>query len=351
MSFRRSIRVLFLSDSHLGFGMPVRNGSIRKCRGDDFFRAFDEALKPALSGHVDVVVHGGDLFYRSRIPVWLSLEVLRRIKLLSNQGIPFCLVPGNHERSRVTHPILWEMDHVHVFAEPMTLELRLKGIILSISGFPFYRGDIRRNFRTVVEKTGYNRKEADIRILCMHHIVEGARVGPVGYRFNSGPQVIRGTDLPHHFSAVFAGHVHRHQILGNGSDRDRFPCTVVYAGSTERTSFAERDETKGVIKAGFGLSKKGRGELRYIDFCPVRTRRMYVRRLHIETDPDNVNADIFSSLFDNVDGHGILRVEISMPRSMESDYRRLCTQIHHMAPVNLITEIRRRYNDSVIQSR
>ena len=343
MNQKQSIRLLFLSDSHLGFDMPMRNGTGKRRRGDDFFRVFDEALKPAMNGDMDLVLHGGDLFFRSRIPVWLTREVLKRIQELSKRGVPFCFVPGNHERSQIAHPILWGMEHVHVFEEPKTVVLTIRGITLSISAFPFFRGNIRTQFRKVLANTGHHGNTADIRILCMHQIVEGACVGPVGFQFNGGPQVIRGADVPHQFAAIFAGHIHRHQILQMQTESNDYPCTVVYAGSTERTSFAERDETKGYIMAELGSSGDGRGEVRHISFRPVRTRRMYVRRVCMQRYPRTIHPELIASLFNGVEEYAILRIEVLISIENKEAFDLLRKKIRSRCPRDVIIDIRRRY--------
>jgi len=66
------MRVLFVSDTHLGLDLPTRPRVVRRWRGQDFFESFDRALEAARSGDVDVVVHGGDLLFRSRVPAWLA---------------------------------------------------------------------------------------------------------------------------------------------------------------------------------------------------------------------------------------------------------------------------------------
>ena len=89
---------------------------------------------------------------------------------------------------------------------------------------------------------------AEARLLCLHQCVEGATVGPQGYVFRKGDDVIRGQELPGTFAVVLAGHVHRHQILTRDLRGRDLPAPVLYAGSTERTSFAERGETKGFLR-------------------------------------------------------------------------------------------------------
>jgi len=80
------VRVLLLADTHLGFDLPFRPRVKRRRRGADFFANFERALEPALRREVDLVVHGGDLLYRSRVPlqlVHMALEPLRRVASLN----------------------------------------------------------------------------------------------------------------------------------------------------------------------------------------------------------------------------------------------------------------------------
>ena len=79
---QHSIRILLLADTHLGFDLPFRPRVERRRRGHDFFANTERALEPALRGEVDPVVHGGDLFYRTRVPpalVELALAPLLRV--------------------------------------------------------------------------------------------------------------------------------------------------------------------------------------------------------------------------------------------------------------------------------
>ena len=78
-----AVRVLVLSDTHLGFDLPARPRVERRRRGDDFFESFERALSPAERGEADAVVHCGDLFFRSRIPAWLAERVFSRLARMS----------------------------------------------------------------------------------------------------------------------------------------------------------------------------------------------------------------------------------------------------------------------------
>ncbi len=241
-----SIRILQLGDSHLGFDTPSRPRVERRRRGDDFLANYHRALAPALAGEVDVVLHGGDVFHHPRISaavVDLAFAPLRRI---AGAGIPVMVVPGNHERSHIPHGLLAMHPGIHVFQQPRTVELSVRGQRVAVGGFPYAR-NVRRAMPELVAATGCRQARADIRLLCVHHCVDGAVVGPGERVFSDEADVIRGADLPVDVAAVLSGHIHRHQVLTADSRGRPLPVPVMYAGSIERTSFAEIDETKGYL--------------------------------------------------------------------------------------------------------
>jgi DNA repair exonuclease SbcCD nuclease subunit len=235
------MRLLFLSDTHLGHDLPSRPRATRPRRGADFFESFEAALAPARAGEVDAVLHGGDLLYRSRVPAWLSEAALAPLRRVADGGVPVLLLPGNHERGRVPHPLLALHRNLHVFDRPRTVVLEADGVRVAFAGFP-YAADVRDRFPALLAAARAGAPPADVRLLCLHHCVEGATCGPGDFTFRSGPDVIPRAGLPRDVAAVLCGHVHRHQVLrGEGLP------PVIYAGSTERTSRAEAGETKGVV--------------------------------------------------------------------------------------------------------
>jgi DNA repair exonuclease SbcCD nuclease subunit len=238
-------RILFLADTHLGFDLPLRPRVERCRRGPDFFRNLDLALRPALQREVDLVVHGGDLLFRSRVKPWLVEKAVAPLLRVADRGIPVVVVPGNHERSRIPFPLLAAHSRVFILDRPRTLEFDIRGHALALSGFPCVRTGIRDRFADLVGRTGWREVTATIRLLCIHQTVEGAAVGPSNYTFRRGADVIRGRDIPGGFAAVLAGHIHRHQILSSDLSGRPLAAPVFYPGSIERTSVAERDEAKG----------------------------------------------------------------------------------------------------------
>jgi DNA repair exonuclease SbcCD nuclease subunit len=270
---KKIARILLIADTHLGFDLPFRPRIRRRRRGPDFFNNFELALEPALQKEVDVVVHAGDLLYRSRVPTALVGMAMAPLVRVAQAGIPVLIVPGNHERSRIPQH-LWSMHPgIRIFDQPRTFELDIRGQTLAISGFPFTR-KIRDEFTSVVEKTGYREADVDLRVLCMHQTVEGAQVGTVNYTFRSGPDVIRGRDIPCGLAVVLGGHIHRSQVLRRDLSGRDLQTPVVYPGSIERTSFAERGEKKHYVIADIAASGKQGGEITKIRFMPLPTRPM-----------------------------------------------------------------------------
>jgi exonuclease SbcD len=261
--------VLLIADTHLGFDLPFRPKIERRRRGHDFFANFNLALQPALNGEVDLVVHGGDLLYRSKVPpalVDMALEPLIRV---ARAGVPVYLVPGNHERSRIPLQLWGQHPNLYIFDQPRTYLYSNPQATIALSGFPFTRG-VRSVFREQVAATNYGDTNADFRLLCIHEAVEGAQVGPSDFTFRYGQDVVEAAQIPPHFSAVLSGHIHRSQMLTHSLKGELMPAPVIYPGSVERTSFAERFEEKHYVLLKFG----DQGNLEETSFVRLPARSM-----------------------------------------------------------------------------
>ena len=197
-----SIKLLFLADTHLGYDAPLRPKVQRRRRGDDFFNNYRTALQPAYAGKVDVLVHGGDMFFRSRVHPSIVQAAFEPLLEIADLGIPIFIIPGNHERSNIPRSLLENHPGIHIFEQPQTHVLTLHGKRLALVGFANIGQNPRLYFKQRLEQTGWQAQNADIRVLCMHQAIEGAQVGVQNYTFRDGPEVIRGCDIPPGFAAV-----------------------------------------------------------------------------------------------------------------------------------------------------
>ncbi len=285
------MRILFLSDTHLGFDLPSRPRVERRRRGEDFFRNYELALAPALRGEADVVLHGGDLLYRSRVPASLVARALAPLVRVAEAGVPVLIVPGNHERGRIPYPLLAQHPRLHVFDRPRTFVLEARGVRAAFAGFPYAR-EVRARFPELLAATERTGHDVDHTILCLHHCVEGATCGPGDFTFRDGDDVVRRADVPRDVALVLSGHIHRHQVMRWRTPRGA--CAVVYAGSVERTSFAEAPETKGFVRVDLDVAGVTR-----LSFSPLPARPMLVRALafdgHGETEARRRVAEIIEA--------------------------------------------------------
>jgi DNA repair protein SbcD/Mre11 len=330
----KPVRILLLADTHLGFDQTARPRIKRRRRGDDFFKNYVRALRPALQGQVDIVVHGGDLLFRSKVPAGLVQKALQPLFAVADSGVKVFLVPGNHERSRIPFRLLAGHSGLHIFDKPQTFCIELHGQRVALSGFPCDRDQVRRNFRTLLSQTGYKETQADIRLLCLHQAFEGARVGPHNYTFRYSPDVIKAADLPAGFAAVLCGHIHRQQVLSHDLGGGRLACPVFYPGSIERTSRAEKDEAKGFFTIELSSAQPG-GQVGRYTFNQLPARPMVDLVLEVKgLDPLELKARLEHEI-EKLDPDSIVRIEPLGPIGEDSRQILKAESLRGLAPASM----------------
>jgi len=243
---KTQVKILFFADTHLGFDFPLRPRLKIRRRGQDFFNNFHKIMTYAENRRPDFLVHGGDLFFRSRVAPSIVDKVYKAFfDFVEKTGIPIFIVPGNHERSYLPQSLYLAHPLINVFNRPRYFTLKKDDIKVTLYGFPFYRGDIRTQFKYLLKQCGWNKSLSSLQLLVLHQAVDGAQVGPSDYTFKYNKDVIDIRDIPANIAAVLSGHIHRRQILYS----DKVP--VIYPGSIERTSFAEKNEQKGFYEIDF----------------------------------------------------------------------------------------------------
>jgi len=296
MLMKNSIRFVFFADTHLGFDYPIRPRIDRRRRGQDFFDNYHRVLSYAIDNKVDFMVHGGDFFFRSKVPATIVDLAYASLFEFAESGIPFYIVPGNHERSKLPISLLLTHPNIKVFDTPKNFITNFGDISLTISGFPFERENIRERCASLLQKTNWKKISADIKLLCIHQAVEGAQVGTQNYTFRYGKDVIRMSDIPQEFLAVLSGHIHRKQILWNHSKKNAPSRPVIFCGSTERTSFAERLEDKGFFEIELRLVDNDIWRIYRCDFIILPTRPMVEIYLDVGIDKNAIKPYLLSKI-------------------------------------------------------
>jgi exonuclease SbcD len=333
-----TLRVLLLADTHLGFDLPIRPRVERRRRGHDFAANFQRALEPALRGEVDLVVHGGDLFDRSRVPAALVDLALTPLVRVAEGGTPVYIVPGNHERARIPLHLWSAHPNLHIFDRPRAFLHSGRHGTVALVGFPFARR-IRDRFDDLLRQASAAAASADRRLLCLHQTVEGAQVGPGEYTFRSGPDIIPGQALPAGFDATLSGHIHRRQVLTHDLGRRGIAAPVVYPGSVERTSFAERDEEKGY--AIVTLQPPGRDVPVQVAFEPLPARPMVSLVLEPTAPDRGAVVNLLVSHLRALDPNSVVRVQFRGPNADASLNVLSAACLRRLAPPTMNVDLAR----------
>jgi len=332
------IRVLLIADTHLGFDLPSRPRVERRRRGPDFFANTRLALEPALRGEADLVVHGGDLLYRSKVSAGLVTEALEPLLEVADAGVPVVLVPGNHERSALPYPLLASHRNLHIFDRPRTVELVVGETRVTIGGFPCERDQVRGRFAALVEATGILAVGADVRLLCIHQTVEGARVK--GYTFRHGDDIVRGCDIPSGFAAVLCGHIHRSQILTHDLSGRALRSPVLYPGSIERTSLAEREEPKGYLTLDIEPNAATGGRLADWRFHELPARPMFVVTIEAtDIAPENLER-VLCDEFDRLPNDAVVYLRVEGDLAPGSGEVIRAARLRRLHPPTMTVELR-----------
>ena len=283
------MQILFFADTHLGFDFPIHPRIQRRRRGIDFYTNYARVLEHAKTDSIPIMIHGGDLFFRSKLPGAVIQKAYEPLLSVLEAGIDTFIVPGNHERSKLPATPLFKHPRLHVFDRPRTFVVSRGDQTLALGGFPNIRNDVQRRFGQAFLETGLQEARADHKILCLHQVIEGAVVGVQKYRFPAGPEVIGRSQFPTGLDLILSGHIHRAQEF---STPEGTP--ILYPGSIERTSFMERAEPKGYLLITLG-SHHPRWE-----FVPLPTRPMVQLQVerHLTTKQDLLRhlTDVIPSL-------------------------------------------------------
>ncbi len=327
-----SLRVLLLADSHLGYDLPVAPRVRRRRRGVDFLANHRRALEPALRGEVDLVVHAGDVFDRSRPHPTVVAQAFEPLRRVADAGVPVFVVPGNHERGRIPHARFARHPGIHLFDRPRTYHAQVRGLRVALLGFPYERGGVRRRFPELLEATGWRPGEDDVSLLCVHHCFEGATVGPANFTFRHGADVIRCRDIPPGVTAVLTGHVHRHQVLTFDLAGRPLPAPVIYPGSVERTAFAEMNEPKGYVVLDVEPgSHPGRWRVR-ADLRALPARPMVIAEVHATGLDAAALHDRVDGALADVPSDAVLRLRVVGPVAPQARSALGAARLRRLAP-------------------
>ncbi|MFY4812148.1 DNA double-strand break repair protein Mre11 [Haloarcula sp. AONF1] len=209
-------RVIHTGDTHVGYqqyNVPDRR--------DDFLNAFRQVVRDAIADDADAVVHAGDLFHDRRPALADIMGTLSVLEELSEAGIPFLAVVGNHEAKR-------DAQWLDLY-ESLGLATRLDDEPTVIGDTAFYGLDfVPRSQRDDLDYD-FALHGADSAALVTHGLFQ-----PFDYGDWDAEEIL--TESSVEFDAMLLGDNHD---PGKQQVKDAW---VTYCGSTERASASERED-------------------------------------------------------------------------------------------------------------
>ena len=209
-------RVIHTGDTHVGYqqyNVPDRR--------DDFLDAFRQVVRDAIADDADAVVHAGDLFHDRRPALADIMGTLSVLEELSEAGIPFLAVVGNHEAKR-------DAQWLDLY-ESLGLATRLDDEPTVIGDTAFYGLDfVPRSQRDDLDYD-FDPHDADSAALVTHGLFQ-----PFDYGDWDAAEILTESSVT--FDALLLGDNHD---PGKQQVEDAW---VTYCGSTERASASERED-------------------------------------------------------------------------------------------------------------
>lgn len=253
------MKFIHCSDTHLGYSdyHKINPTTGINQREQDFYNAWNFIIEEILRKKPDFVIHAGDLFHTTRPTNRAIAVALEGIQKVSDAGIPFVMISGNHStpKIRATGSIF---ESISLFPNAFSAfqskyqKFQIGDCVVHCIPHCSLIEELQAAFEEI--KPG---KKANYQILVTHGSWAGQKSFSMG-EFNEqklpDPELISKIE----FSYIALGHYHKHiKIKPN----------VIYSGSTERTSFNEAGNPTGYILVDLDKEK--------FDYIEIPSRPMY----------------------------------------------------------------------------
>lgn len=339
------MRILHFADLHLGienYGTvdPETGLSSRLL---DVLRVLDEVVEYAIGNPVDLVLFCGDA-YKTRDPSQTQQrELARRIKRLSDAGIPLFMVVGNHDLpnspGRANALEIFNtlaVDNVYVASKPGITMIETRGGPAQVAALPWLRRAgllaaeegrgltleqmlqrMQEMLTEAVSRLAGSVDPAVPAVLAAHVGIASARIGSeCTMVLGREPVVLASNIALPQFDYVALGHVHRAQKLN-----DRPP--MAYSGSLERVDFGEEGDEKGFYVIELDPLRAQGERCSPPRFHAVSARRFVTIRARVDANAPDPAAGLMQAVAERQSElkGAIVRVEVDVDERAEGQVR------------------------------
>ncbi len=231
------VKFIHIADSHLGaggFGNKMSPAGFNQ-REEDICDAFRAAIDISLELKPDFVIHAGDLFHMVRPTNRIINFAIRELLRLIREDIPVVIISGNHDAPKqrsVGHvlSIFENLPGVYPVFKSKYEIVELKGVAIGCLPHCLTPEILQEQFQNVQPREGL------LNILVAHGVAAGIDQFSMA---EISEEEIPSSVFQRGFDYIALGHYHKYTEVDKG---------VYYAGSTERLSFNELGEKKGIME-------------------------------------------------------------------------------------------------------
>jgi len=337
------MKILHFADLHLGMetygGVDPATGL--STRLIDVLKALDEVVEYAVENSVDLVLFCGDA-YKNRDPSQTQQrEFAKRLRRLSENGIPVFLLVGNHDLpnaiGRANAVEIFDtlsVSHIHVGNRPDIYRIPTRHGNVQVVALPWLKRSVllsREEAKNLsIEQANdllqemMTRRLLDLvteldpdlpRVLAAHVAVSTAKPGSErSMVVGRDPVLLLGNVALPAFDYVALGHIHRHQVLLQSPP-------VVYAGSLERFDFGDEDEDKGFCVVDVEMTGKEKHVAH--EFHKVNARRFVTVTVDVAVEDEDPTGTVLNAINQQHEAikNAIVRVRICLPAVVAASVR------------------------------
>ena len=339
------MKVLHFADLHLGIESygTVDPDTGLSSRLADVLKVLDQLVDYAVDCGADLVVFCGDA-YKSRDPSQTQQrELAKRVRRLSEAGIPMLMVVGNHDLPNapgranaleIFHTL--SVSNIYMASKPAIHRIQTRSGLVQVAALPWLRRAgllskednrgltmdqiVQRMQETLTGTVSFLAHSLDPAmpaILAAHASVATAKLGSERtMAIGKEPVVLASNMALPQFDYVALGHVHKAQVLS-----ERPP--MAYSGSLERVDFGEEQDEKGFYVLELSPESQPGTRCTSLDFHTVAARRFLTIQAKIDASSPDPTASVLESLEKREAEFkdAIVRIEVSYPEQFEGQLR------------------------------
>lgn len=356
------MRILHFSDLHIGvenYGRTDPDTGLSTRLGD-FLDSLDQVVEFALTQNVDLVLLAGDA-YKGRDPSQThQREFAKRLARLSEAQIPTFLLVGNHDLPNATSRAnaveifsTLSLPHTYVGSQLDNYLVTTPSGPIQVLAVPWprrsvlvgredsrglsieeIRGMIETRMTEAIELRAQQLDPTIPAIIAGHVTVSGATVGTERSMMLGQDHVLLVSALERpQADYVALGHIHKHQILRNGSPM------VVYSGSLQRVDFSEEDDDKGFCVIDLDPAAPQGQRLTNFQFQSLGARPFVTIDASVGLGDADPTQSVLRAIARKDIAGAVVRVRISVPQELEgqlrdSDIREALQDAHYIAAIS-----------------